>query len=168
MTEELHFGFGPPRMIEFLIVTFFARTWTKPWMSRPLMVWPALAYTWSPVTTVRCVPAGTPVLAGPGLPPGRGATVGRRVDGCGLDGRTLGLGPMLALGPALVGEAVDEVAPAVGVPVEEDAGPAADLACEPGGQPKARIAASRPARTAAVDASATVRRDVPRWPGARR
>ena len=58
-------------MMEFLMVTFFALICTKPCTSKPLMTWLAVENTLSPLTTFSLVPAGTPVFALPGLPPGR-------------------------------------------------------------------------------------------------
>src|SRR4051812_24778614 len=72
MTAELHLGV-PPLMIELRSVTFLAPMVTKPWMSRPLITCPGLSKDWLPWTTFSCVPGGTPVLPGPGLPPGRAA-----------------------------------------------------------------------------------------------
>jgi hypothetical protein len=65
-------------------------TRTKPWKSMPSMTCPAPEKTLSPVTTVRRVPAGTPVLPALGLPPmDRGLTevVGEaETDGADADG----------------------------------------------------------------------------------
>src|SRR3954452_4002957 len=55
-----------PRMIEFLIVTLGAVTFTKPWMSRPSMTAPGVLMVRSPSYLVSVTPAGTPVLAASG------------------------------------------------------------------------------------------------------
>src|SRR3954447_6720400 len=68
----------PPRMIELRSVTLGAATCTNPWTSRPLYT-PGCVIFRSPCTTVSRVPAGTPVLYGPGWPEaggGVGAGVG--------------------------------------------------------------------------------------------
>jgi hypothetical protein len=56
-----------PRMIELRIVTLRARTSTEPRMSRPLMTVPGVVMTRLPRCTRSAVPAGTPVLSGPGI-----------------------------------------------------------------------------------------------------
>src|SRR4051794_20312266 len=67
----------PPRRIEFLIVTSAASIVTKPCMSRPLSTVPAFLIVMSPYTALRCVPAGTPVVAADGATGavGRGGVV---------------------------------------------------------------------------------------------
>src|SRR5947209_1667007 len=77
----------PPRKTQFLKVMLAPVTFTYPWKSLPLMTAPLVANVWVPSTTVSAVPAGTPVLPGPGLPPrGPGAAAG------GGDGARLGVG----------------------------------------------------------------------------
>ena len=54
-------------------------------MSSPEITWLSVAYTWSPFTTVRGVPLGTPVFVGPGLVLEGGGTVDDVGVGDGLD-----------------------------------------------------------------------------------
>src|SRR5215467_378840 len=89
--------FGPPgRTRVRLMVTLLAATEIQPVTSRASMTVPGVVTLISPLG-VRAVPAGTPVLPGPGQPPGPAATggAGRGVTGLGLSvarGNAVGVG----------------------------------------------------------------------------
>src|SRR2546421_5825735 len=65
----------PPRKTQFRSVMLRPVTLTKPWKSLPLTTAPLVLNVWLPLTTASAVPATTPVLPAPGLPP-RGAGAG--------------------------------------------------------------------------------------------
>jgi hypothetical protein len=56
-------------MIERRMVTLSAFTLTKPWMSSPSMTVPSTVMVRLPSWRLSFVPAGTPVLSGPGRAP---------------------------------------------------------------------------------------------------
>ena len=72
------------------------------------MTCPAVLYVWLPLTTFNGVPAGTPVLSGPGFPP----------DGGGADGCELvaggGADDVVGGGVAVVDGAADVVGAGLG------------------------------------------------------
>src|SRR6187200_3324314 len=69
MPAPLRLAPDRPRTIDLRSVTLLALIVTQPRMSSPSRTVPGVVTTRSPSRTVRAVPAGTPVLVGPGRAP---------------------------------------------------------------------------------------------------